>query len=381
MDALFLLRRKNPYDGDYTATAQLESNGTLNYQAASGMWTSAKMVVDTLTTNNIVATQALLNDANEIDAIVVNTNADTIFIEGLWVTPMKFRELLSLPRHSGRTWIVRIHSDMPFLASEGVAFDWMFQYVNLGVKIAPNSPRLYRELKIWLKALGFTPEAITATLIYLPNCYNTNFRQFDSAELNFNSKDTIDIGCFGAVRLLKNHVIQAHNALEFSQKIGKPLRWHYNDNLSQNGTGPLKNMIDMLSHVPNVELIEHPWQPHAEFLSTLQGIDILMQVSMSETMNIVAADATWVGRPMIVSEEINWAFPMFGDANFSDKTQSVMATVYARPEFFVNANRDGLRQYAQTSEVIWVRLFRPEIEPASAMSNPSVIPQTRYCCG
>jgi isochorismate synthase EntC len=58
------------------------------------------------------------------------------------------------------------------------------------------------------------------------------------------------------------------------------------------------------------------------------------------------------------------------------ETLKVMNIVLNKPSFFVQANRDGLRSYAQTSEVTWVRKFIPGVEPASAMSNPTTIPNT-----
>lgn len=388
MQALFLLKQKSGYDdygySDYTNTSPAQSSytadGYLNYQAATGMWTSSQMVVDVLSKNSISASIQLIQDANSIDAKVTELNPHTVFIEGLWVAPSKFQELFNFEAHQNREWIVRIHSDMPFLATEGVAFSWIKSYLELGVKIAPNSHRLYRELQVLLSAIGYTEQAIANVLIYLPNCYPVIFDQLTPVSIM--SKDTLDIACFGAIRVMKNHVMQAFCALEFCKKHNKKLRWHYNNNIGGGGAGPAKNMIDLLSGLPNVELVAHEWEDRETFLESIKNVDLLLQLSLSETMNIVAADATYVGKPIIVSDEISWAYPLYGHPTISEKTIKIMEIVCSRPDFFIQANREGLRSYAQTSEVIWVRKFLPNLDAAKIMSNPTIIPQTvnNNCC-
>lgn len=387
MDALFLLKQKSSYDdygySDYTsgagAASTYTSDGYMNYQAATGMWTSSQMVVDVLTKNGISCDISLAQDANSIDSIVTNLNPSTVFIEGLWVAPQKFTELIAIPRHSSREWVVRIHSDMPFLATEGVAFSWFKQYLDIGIKVAPNSFRLHRELSFIMSSMGYTNEAIAEMLVFLPNCYPTNFPQLSSIDIM--SKETLDIACFGAIRVMKNHVMQAFNALEFCKIHGKKLRWHYNNNIGSGGQGPHNNMIAMLQGIDGVELVPHEWEDRATFLNSISEVDVLLQLSLSETMNIVAADATYVGKPIIVSDEIMWAHPLYGHPNDSSKTLKVMKVIMNAPSFFVQANREGLRSYAQTSEIIWVRRFIPDIQPVAVLSSPTIIPTTNnHCC-
>lgn len=378
MSALFILKRNTSYD-DYDYTPDPINPSTTNMQAASGMWASAKLVVDYLNSIDVGADAIITIDSNSIDAEVTNANPDHVFIEGLWVTPTKMQELLQIPRHQVRTWIVRIHSDLPFLATEGVAFTWIKEYIELGVKIAPNSQRLYRELNVLFSLMGYSESDISEMLVYLPNCYPTDFPDLEPTDLV--SKDTLDIACFGAVRVLKNQVMQAFVAMEFAKSQGKKLRWHFNDKIGAGGQGPYNNMIALLSNIDDVELVPHDWESREDFLQSLSEIDILMQLSLSETMNIVAADATYVGKPILVSSEISWAHPLFGDSNDSAKNISILKMIYSRPSLFVQLNREGLRSYAQTSELIWARYFIPAVEPVSVLSSPSIIPQTINCCG
>src|SRR6185437_13120675 len=98
-----------------------------------------------------------------------------------WVVPEKFRVLI--PLHPKVRWIVRIHSEIPFLAMEGIAMDWIARYTLLPVEIACNSMRSFYDVKNYLRAvwgdhlLASLPSIagvsssidLHATIRYLPN--------------------------------------------------------------------------------------------------------------------------------------------------------------------------------------------------------------------
>jgi len=170
--ALFILKRREDYSQDpsYSGSPQI----------ATGMWNSAKFVVDALNEKNIPADIELVIDANSIDAVCMAHNPDVVFIEGLWVTPAKMTELRGLARHAHRTFVVRVHSEIPFLATEGIAMDWIGQYLKTGVTVAPNAPRSHDHLKAFAEMIG----ADTSLLPYLPNCFPTDFRAFHPSELD-----------------------------------------------------------------------------------------------------------------------------------------------------------------------------------------------------
>jgi hypothetical protein len=68
-----------------------------------------------------------VTDNNDIDREVTEYKPTHVIIEALWVIPEKFHVLRKL--HPSVTWIARVHSELPFLANEGVAIDWMCNYV------------------------------------------------------------------------------------------------------------------------------------------------------------------------------------------------------------------------------------------------------------
>lgn len=345
--ALFLLKRREDYSQDPSYSG--------SYQIATGMWNSAKFVVDDLNDNDIPAEVQIVIDGNSIDSAVVNSDAKYVFIEGLWVTPAKMLELKNLARHASRTWIVRIHSEVPFLATEGIAMSWIAEYLALGITVAPNSERSCDLLKAYCIALGYDSNLI----VYLPNCYPVNFQPLLSAELDTSTKNVIDVACFGAYRPMKNHLQQALLAMRYAQTIGKKLRFHVNDRRDNGGQGPFNNVKGMFDHLPasQFELVQHSWEDRDTFLQSLKACDFLMQVSLSETFNIVAADAVYVGRPVIASDEISWIHPLYVDPTDHENADTVINTLLSAKAFFINSNRSRLRAFAKKSRSIWTQFI------------------------
>jgi len=341
--SLFLLKTREDYSQDPSYSG--------SYQIATGMYNSAKFVVDALTAHGREAGLGLLIDGNSIDAAVMAYNPTHVIIEGLWVTPAKFAELMALGRHAGRTWIVRIHSEIPFLSTEGVAIDWIGQYVKLGVKVAANSPRAMKSLK-W-EAEHTIPPA-PENVLYLPNCYPVD--DFVNPIPQPHNTMAINIGCFGAFRPLKNQLQQAFAALEFAELIGKPLRFHINSRIDAGGNNAQRNVFGLFGQLDptTAEVIEHDWEDRETFLQSLSELDILMQVSMSETFNIVAADAVLVGIPIIATDEIPWMYPTGVDPqSVPDIVQKMRIIMNAR-HFFITKNRIGLRRYNEAAVKKWL---------------------------
>lgn len=289
-----------------------------SYGVPIGLINSAAFVVNALIEQGHEAQLVCVQDFNAIDREIALYKPTHCFIEAIWVTPAKMEELCGL--HKTVKFVVRVHSKIPFLAQEGIAMQWIIDYGNIdkrvgNLRVSANSQDLHDDLKDILKIDS----------VYLPNIYmpvKVSRPEKEDDEVHYDNDyrrgcgcgDTkvINIGCFGAIRQLKNHLIQAFAAIEFANKSDRRLRFHINANRLE-GPGAdsiLKNLRALFSSPqPNGvqhELVEHDWVPHEDFIKLIQQMDIGMQVSFSESFNIVIADFIANNIPVVASPDVDW---------------------------------------------------------------------------
>lgn len=339
---LFILKRRGDFNPDVYS----------NKSMSTGLFNSAAFVVDMLNASGIETEIQVAVDANSIDALVTVYKPTHVVIEALWVYPAKFVELTKL--HPDIKWIIRLHSELPFIANEGIAIDWIGDYVShYNVYVAANTERMQRDLQIYLSNKKFKNN-----IVYLPNFYP---QDFNHKNLN-KHKYWIDVGCFGAVRPLKNQLIQAVAALKFANKINKQLRFHINGGrIEQKGDSVFINIVSLFQQVADSGhvLISHDWAPREDFLEVCSQVDIGMQVSFSETFNIVAADLISQGIPIVTSKEIPWSSHWFNcDPNDSESIYKALLKVYAYPKLNVSYNSKNLISYTNTTRKIWLKYFK-----------------------
>jgi hypothetical protein len=272
--------------------------------ACYGLVNSCQFVANALKKEGIEAKVVQVVDNNGIDREVYNYKPTHCFIEALWVVPSKFKELA--PLHPKVKWIIRLHSMVPFLVSEGMSFDWINEYKklkkenNINIEVSCNNADLLEDLN-----------CVYDDISYTPNIYQPDYtKQGDCIQVD-DRKNVLNIGCFGALRLLKNHAQQAFYAMEFANRLGKNLHFHVNVSEHENNeTSPvLKNLYAIFKDTPH-KLVEHTWMPHEDFIQLVKQMDLGMQLTFTETFNIVAADFVGMNVPIVVSKEIDFINPL-----------------------------------------------------------------------
>lgn len=345
---LFVLKRREDY------CAETHSNIGIS----TGLYNSASFMNDMLVDQGIDSKLVVVIDNNCIDKEVTKHKPTHVIIEALWVVPSKFYVLCKL--HPNVKWIIRLHSETPFLANEGMAFDWLGDYAPFeNVIIAANAPRALDEVRDFLKIkMGWDKITINKKIIYLPNFYPQQYT-FKFFKKN---KDYIDISCFGAVRPLKNHVIQALAAIRFAEKIGKKLNFHINaGRVEQKGDTVLNNLKGIFGHLNENghRLVNHEWTPRDQFIKLCSQMDIGMQVSFSETFNIVAADLITQGVPVVGSSEIPWIDETFSaPATETEKIYKKLLLTYKFPCINTIKNQYLLHKYTNKTKECWVTYFK-----------------------
>lgn len=293
-------------------------------------------------------------DNNCINGYIYKFKPTHVIIEALWVVPDKIRLLQSM--YPGIKWIIRLHSAIPFLSIESSqSMKWIAEYCRINKTfIAVNDPRLFTELGVYLSNLE---NDLSSRLMYLPNYYplNDNMKNFTPS-----NTDSLDIACFGAIRPFKNAMTQALASIEFCRRKNKKLRFHINSGRNElNGSNVYENLIQLFSNLNDqYELVCHPWASRDEFLKICGDIDIGMQVSFTETFNIVGADIIRNGVPLIGSNEIPWLHERYAASpqDINDIIDKLILT-YDNLERNVIDNQKSLSEYLERTKTIWKEQF------------------------
>lgn len=286
----------------------------------SGLSNSCRFVCRMLEENGYEVKMEEAIDGNCIDRFVHGFKPQVCFIEAYWVTPAKFQELQRL--HRKVKFVVRNHSQVPFLSQEGIAFEWTLAYARIGVEVACNAIEAYQSVKEYVTSHD---ESLAGMVTYLPNHYplkrhenrgmlmygnyggRTICGQWNYPVLDVDGVKVLNIGCFGAVRPLKNHVNQALAAMQVADQLKMKLNFHVNGSRLESGGSPVfKTLNAIFENHPRHKLIVHGWLTHSDFRDLLTCMDAVMQVSYSETFNVVSADAVTTEVPVVASTEVFW---------------------------------------------------------------------------
>jgi glycosyltransferase involved in cell wall biosynthesis len=299
-----------------------------------------------------------------------------VIIEAFWVVPDKFDVLKKL--HPTVKWLVRNHSKSDFLSHEGGMIGWALDYIKKDIILACNSPEATEDFKHLAVALGADP----GNVVFLPNFYKAPTPEHSRDDTNLFkqhrllgsdilgvaqelfSTSTINVGCFGAIRPLKNQLHQAMGAIIAAKELNCTLNFWINANrVEGKAESILRSIQELFKRFPQHELIEMGWLSHSEFTKVSGRMDILLQVSNSETFNIVAADAVAAGVPVLVSNEIPWLDTEYhaNPNDVQDIANNIIKIIRAAKSGMLQADQlFQLRDYAHQSKCIWKDFLQQE---------------------
>jgi hypothetical protein len=325
-----------------------------NYGASYGLLNSCRFLVNALERMGVEAKLVEVIDNNGIDKEVHQYKPTHVFIEALWVVPEKFDVLI--PLHPTVKWYVRLHSNTPFIANEGVAVEWIKKYAELQKKypqfvIAPNSLKMANDLK---QSLGIP--TTYAPNIYVPHKGDAGYDHVTPVDKH---PEVLDIGCFGAIRPLKNQLIQAMAAMAFANELGKTLRFHINHTrVETHGENAHKNLVALFAGTKH-QLITHDWMLHENFMHLIRKMDYGLQVSFSETFNIVAADFVHMKVPIVGSKEIDWMSSLYQAdcTDIDDILNHLWLARLGKKVGLHSLNNLGLNRYNALATEAWVDLL------------------------
>jgi glycosyltransferase involved in cell wall biosynthesis len=263
-----------------------------------------------------------------IEQALLYHNPNKVLLQGIWASRDELRLLRE--KHKRTRFYIHIHSNIPFLACEGFAFHRILEAKEMGVGIVVNDAR--------------SAYSIPGS-VYLPNIYVSRMMKKKDKDPN-----AIHVICAGSLRPMKNHATQALGAIQFANSQGKTLHFYVNTGRSEGGDAIRQALQGIFMMYPKHQLVSLPWMEHDEFLSFLTSMDYGLQVSLSETFNIVAADYTAAGLPMVVSDEVRWAHPLvMADCGSPSQIAGKMETCRE----YVEHNQRNLRIESSQAAEFW----------------------------
>jgi hypothetical protein len=237
---------------------------------------------------------------------------------------------------------------------EGISMEWLLEYpLYPNVYISCNRHSSNQDFRFLLKNTypDQTEQWARDKVIFLPNFYPVTPSERTGKECS----EFLDISCFGAIRPLKNTTLQAVAALQFADSLQKRLRFHINaSRLENQGEPVLKSLRSLFSHVKQHQLVEHGWMNHREFKELCGTMDFGLQVSYTETFNIVTADLVDQNVPVIVSPEIDWVCAESVVKEIT--TQNIIHALYRawdKQQHIAHVNKTNLVNYGNNTKKVW----------------------------
>jgi hypothetical protein len=138
----------------------------------------------------------------------------------------------------------------------------------------------------------------------LPNIY---WIENEPARRRWIPGHVLRIGIFGAVRPLKNALSSVGASIEIANRLNTNTEvWICAGRLEGGGDVVLNSIRAMVKGLMNIGLVEKEWETWPRFRETVRHMHLLLQVSYTETFNMVTADGIAEGVPSVVSEAIEW---------------------------------------------------------------------------
>ena len=86
--------------------------------------------------------------------------------------------------------------------------------------------------------------------------------------------------------------------------MGVPVELHMTSGGEVRQSTALRAIKEMTSKIEGFTLVDHKWETWNKFITLVSTMDLLIQVSYTESFNMITADGISVGVPSVVSPVI-----------------------------------------------------------------------------
>lgn len=294
-------------------------------------------------------------DANCLDRILFNERPSHLVIKAFWVPVEKIALLAK--KYPSCQFIITCHSNPSFLGQERRGFSDIGKILDLyntypNVHVAANNQDT---------ATSFS-SAFGALIPWAPNVICDHDQRMPHKDCCNN--DFLDVGLFCALRPMKNILTQALAAIEAARELQVDLRLHViTDRVEMDGDNIAKSLRDMFAIVESdcVQLVEHNWMLHEDFLKLVAQMDIGLQVSYTESFNIVSFDFLSQNVPVVVGTSVSWAprewqAPHDSVQGIKEKMIEMLTASWKKERYLHDAGVAALKIYNRNAIEQWIRL-------------------------
>jgi hypothetical protein len=290
---------------------------------------------------------------NNIDAVIAIDNYNEthdmplthVIISAPWLSVWDATMLVE--NYPGTQFVILSHSNVGFLQADpwGVELLRQYQYIaatHPNLKVGGNSERFAR----WMK------RAYGGEVVLLPNLYP----MAGCLQAKRWNGERLKVGAFGAVRPFKNFMTAAGAALVLQQSYNVPVEFHMSSGGESEPT--VAAIEQMFADVDGITLVRHPWAYWDDFVELVGKMDLLIQVSYTESFNMITADGIAMGVPSVVSPAITWA----PDCWKADPDDAVAVAEIGKRlldyRLLANAGREALLKHNKKSLDCWIDYLR-----------------------
>lgn len=244
------------------------------------------------------------------------------------------------------------HSNVGFLQAEPPAIDLVREAIDLEVGTSnfyasSNNQRLCTALQ------NMYGHKIT----FLPNLYYLSGHE--PIHRPVWNGGVLKLGAFGSLRIYKNFSTCIAAAVELTTRLKCHSEiWINSGRHDGAGNVVFRTAQSWTKNLPNITLKELHWASWPEFRRFVGSMNLLFQVSYTETFNNVTADGISQGTPSVVSPAIEWCPPTW---RAEPDDSSHVAEVARRMLFDPHAAQEGynsLKTYVRLGLPYWAEFLR-----------------------
>ena len=242
-------------------------------------------------------------DSNKLDCVLFNERPSHMIIKAFWV-PVEKLSLLA-KKYPSCQFVVTCHSNPSFLGQEKRGFSDIGKIIALYLE----HPNIHVAANNLDTATAFS-SAFGAEVLWAPNVICDDSECMPGKTKGCEEEEFLDVGLFCALRPMKNVLTQALAAIEVAKALQTNLRLHViTDRVEMDGDNIAKSLRDMFAIVDSncAKLVEHKWMSHDDFIKLVATMDVGLQVSYTESFNIVTTDFLSQNVPVVVGDSISWA--------------------------------------------------------------------------